>query len=130
MCDLHAAREYHKDTIALCEASMERMSCSRESVLTQLREGARKIVQNNRLKLCSILEIITLCGRQNIFFCLPQIAKEVGRIYTEHTPNVVKLKSLCRTRWTERIDAFDRIRNLHSSIVACFESVVAEGSRA
>ena len=49
MCDLHVAREYHKD-----------------AVLIQLREGARETVQNNRLKLCSILETIILGGRQNI----------------------------------------------------------------
>ncbi len=42
---------------------------------------------------------------------------------------MVKLKNLCRTRWIERINALDRIKNLHSSIVACFESISSEGSR-
>ena len=37
-----------------------------ESVLIQLREGAREIIQNNRKKLCSITEIIILCVWQNI----------------------------------------------------------------
>ena len=37
-----------------------------ESVLIQLREGARKTIPDNRKKLCSITEIIVLCGRQNI----------------------------------------------------------------
>ena len=62
VCDLHAAREYHKDDIAVCDAFVERMSGKRE---IQLR-GAREIIQNNRKKLCSITEITVLCGRQNI----------------------------------------------------------------
>ena len=45
---------------------MERMSGSQESVLIELREVARETVQNNRLKLRSILETIILCGCQNI----------------------------------------------------------------
>ena len=40
------------------------MSGKRESLLIQLREG--ETIQNNRKKLCSITEIIGLCGRQNI----------------------------------------------------------------
>ena len=41
VCDLHAAREYHKDAIAVCDAFVERVSGKRESVLIQVREGAR-----------------------------------------------------------------------------------------
>ena len=63
--DLHAAREYHKDVIAVCDAFVERMSGKQESVLIQLR-GARETIQNNRKKVCSITEIIVLCGRQDI----------------------------------------------------------------
>ena len=66
VCDLHAAREDHKDAIAVCDAFVERMSGKRESVLIQLRGGTRETIQNNRKKLCSISEIIVLCGRQNI----------------------------------------------------------------
>ena len=67
--DLHAAREYHKYAIAVCDAFIERMSGKRECVLIQLREGARETIQNNKKKLCSITEIIVLCGRQNIALC-------------------------------------------------------------
>ena len=63
VCELHAAREYHKDAIAVCDAFIERMSGKRESVLIQLREGVRETIENNRKKLCSITEIIVLCGR-------------------------------------------------------------------
>ena len=42
VCDLNAAREYHKDVIAVCDVFVERMSGKRESVLLQLREGARE----------------------------------------------------------------------------------------
>ena len=66
VCDLHAVREYHKDAIAVCDAFVERMSGKRESVLIQLRERARETTQNNGKNLCSITEIIVLCGRQNI----------------------------------------------------------------
>ena len=66
VCDLHAAREYHKDVIAVCNAFVERMSGKQESVLIQLREGTRETIQYNRKKLCSITEIFVLCRRQNI----------------------------------------------------------------
>ena len=42
------------------------MSGKRGSVLIQVREGARETIQNNRTKLSSIIEIIVLCGQQNI----------------------------------------------------------------
>ena len=42
---------------------------------------------------------------------------------------MLKLKYLCRTRWSERIDALDHINKLYSSIVACFENISADGSR-
>ena len=42
------------------------MSGKQESVLIQLREGARETIQNNRKKLCSITEIIILCSWPNI----------------------------------------------------------------
>ncbi len=66
MCDLHAAREYHKDAIVVCDAFIDRMSGKRESVSIQLREGARQSIQSKRKKLRSIIETIVLCGRQNI----------------------------------------------------------------
>ena len=65
VCDLHAAREYHKDAIAVFDAFVERMNGKRESVLIQLREGVKAIL-NNRKKFCSITEIIVLSGRQNM----------------------------------------------------------------
>ncbi len=47
---------------------------------------------------------------------------------TQPESTVAKLKDLCRTRWIERIDALDHFKHLHSSIVACFQSISAEGS--
>ena len=64
MCDFHAAREYHKDAIAVCDVFIVTMSGKQESVLVQLREGAREAIQINRKKLRSI--IVALCGCQNI----------------------------------------------------------------
>ena len=60
------AREYLKYVIAVCDAFVERKSGKWESVLIQLREGASETFQNNRKKLCSITEIIVLCGQQNL----------------------------------------------------------------
>ena len=48
---------------------------------------------------------------------------------TQPQSNVHKLKDLCRTRWIERIDALDRFQMLHSSVVACMETISAEGTR-
>lgn len=42
---------------------------------------------------------------------------------------VSKLKDLCRTRWVQRIDAFQVFKNLHPSVVGCFESITDQGLR-
>ena len=47
---------------------------------------------------------------------------------TQPSSTVHKLKDLCRTRWIERIDALKRFKDLHPSIVSCFESISSEGS--
>ena len=47
---------------------------------------------------------------------------------TQPESKVTKLKNLCRTKWIVRIDALDQMKCLHSSTVACFESIAAEGS--
>ena len=65
VCKIHAAREYIKDAIAVCDGFVERISGKRESMLIQLREGARETIQNNRKKLCSITEIVVLCDGRN-----------------------------------------------------------------
>ena len=56
VCDLHVAREYHQDAIAVCDAFVERMSGKRECVLIQLREGARETIHKQQKELCSITE--------------------------------------------------------------------------
>ncbi|XP_011404810.1 PREDICTED: 52 kDa repressor of the inhibitor of the protein kinase-like [Amphimedon queenslandica] len=64
------------------------------------------------------------------FFAHPKRQKKLEEAIQNTQPdsNVQKLKDLCRTRWVERIDALDRVRKLHPSIVACFETISAEGS--
>ena len=42
MCDSHAAREYHKDVVAVCDAFVVTMSGKQESVLVQLRKEQEK----------------------------------------------------------------------------------------
>jgi hypothetical protein len=53
------------------------------------------------------------------FFAHPKRQKKLEEAIhnTQPESNVKKLKDLCRTRWVERIDALDRIKTLHSSIV-------------
>ena len=65
-CVIFMLPEYHKDAIAVCDAFVVTMIGKQESVLVQLREGARETIQINRKKLRSIIETIALCGRQNI----------------------------------------------------------------
>ena len=67
------------------------------------------------------------------FFAHPKRQKKLEEAIQNTQPdsNAVKLKDLCtgcRTRWVERIGAIDRFKRLHSSIVACFESISEEGS--
>lgn len=47
---------------------------------------------------------------------------------TQPDAKVHKLKDLCRTRWVQRIDAFDVFCSLHISIVACMENICDSGS--
>ena len=64
------------------------------------------------------------------FFAHPKRQRKLEEAIqtTQPTSSILKLKDLCRTRWIERIDALDRFKDLHPSIVACFESISAEGS--
>ena len=66
MCDTHSDRHYHKDAAVFCDGFVERISGRRESVAVQLSRDMRLSIQTNRKKLCSIVETIVLCGRQNI----------------------------------------------------------------
>ena len=103
VCDLHAAREYHKDAIAVCDAFVERMSGKRESMLIQLREGARETIQNNRKKLCCITEIIVLCGRQNIALHGHRVA-QIWKVYKQQAQTMATFV-LCSTfiSWLETL---------------------------
>ena len=79
----------------------------------------------------SVHNMIGVVNRLYVFFfahpkCQKKLEEAIHNTQPEST--VKKLKDLCRTRWVERIDAFDRIKTLHSSIVACFESISAEGA--
>ena len=65
-----------------------------------------------------------------LFFAASKHQKKLDKGIQNTQPelNVVKLKDLCRTRRIKCIDALDHIKKLYSSIVACFESISAEGS--
>ena len=79
----------------------------------------------------SIRNMIGVVKRLSIFFFAhPKRQKKLKEAVQKTQPesNVVKLKDLCRTSWIECIDTQDRIKKLYSSIVACFESISAEGS--
>ena len=78
----------------------------------------------------SVRNMIGILNRVSIFFSAhPKRQKKLEEAIhnTQPESKVVNLKDLCRTRWLERIDAVDRMKRLHSSIVACFETISAEG---
>ena len=64
------------------------------------------------------------------FFAHPKRQRKLEEVISETQPSssVHKLKDLCRTRWVERIDALERFKLLHSSIVSCFVTISLEGS--
>ena len=79
----------------------------------------------------SVQNMIGIVNRlSTFFFAHPKRQKKLEEAIQDNQPesNVDKLKDLCRTRWIEQIDALDRIRILYSSIVLCFERIVAERS--
>ena len=64
-----------------------------------------------------------------LIFAPPKYQKKLEEAIQNTQPesNMLKLNDLCRKRWIEGIDALDRIKKLYSSIVACFENILAEG---
>ena len=64
------------------------------------------------------------------FFAHPKQQRKLEEAIqaTQPTSSVLKFKDICRTRWIEQIDALDRFKDLHPSVVECFESISAEGS--
>ena len=79
----------------------------------------------------SVRNMMGVVNRLSVFFFAhPKRQKKLEEAIhsTQPESKVTKLKDLCRTRWIERIDALNRFKCLHSSNVACFESIAAEGS--
>ena len=74
--------------------------------------------------------MIGVVNRVSIFFSAhPKRQKKLEEAIENTQPesHVRKFKDLCRTRWIERIDAFDRFQT--SSVVACMEMISAEGTK-
>ena len=62
----HNGRGYHHQAVLDFEQFKDAMSNSHPTIQQQLDQQLRKQIQTNRLKICSIIETIVLCGRQNI----------------------------------------------------------------
>lgn len=62
----HNERGYHHQAVLDFEQFKDAMSNSQPTIQQQLDQQLRKQIQTNRLKICSIIETIVLCGRQNI----------------------------------------------------------------
>ena len=62
----HDNRGYHKRAIVTLEEFMKVMSNKQPTIQHQLNQQAMRQIQSNRAKVCSIIETIILCGRQNI----------------------------------------------------------------
>ncbi len=72
-----------------------------------------------------------VADRVSVFFSAhPKRQKCLERAIDNTQPEstIHKLKDLCRTRWIQRLDAFERFQQLHNAIVACFESIVSANS--
>ena len=79
----------------------------------------------------SVRNMIGIVKRLSLFFSAhPKCQKKLKEAIQNAQPEskVLKLKDLCRTRWIERIDALDRVKKIHYSLVVCFESISTEGS--
>ena len=79
----------------------------------------------------SVCNMIGIVKRLSLFFSAhPKRQKKLEEAIQNAQPEskVLKLKDLCRTRWIERIDALDRVKKIHYSLVVCFESISTEGS--
>ena len=77
----------------------------------------------------SVRNMMGVVNRVSLFFSAhpkrqPKLEEAIDA--TQPQSSVHKLKDLCRTRC---IDALDRFKKLHSSIVACMESISSEGTR-
>ena len=55
-----------------------------ERVLIELREGARETIRNNR-KLCSITEIMVLCGQQNCALHGHRYSAQIWKVFKQET---------------------------------------------
>ena len=70
-------------------------------------------------------------NRFKIFSAHPKRQRKLEEAIESTQPesSVHKLKDLCCTWWIERIDVLHRFQMLHSSVVACMESISREGTR-
>ena len=78
-----------------------------------------------------IRNMIGVVNRVYLFFSAhPKCQKNLEETIAKYQPDssIHKLKDLCRTHWIERIDGFDHFCVLHSSLVACMESIAFEGA--
>ena len=84
------------------------------------------------LEEASIRNMIGIVNRVSIFFSAhPKRQRKLEEAIENTQPesSAHKLKDMCRTRWIERIDALQRFLKLHSSVVACMETISSEGVR-
>ena len=92
------------------------------------------------LNLSVVSSLEEVCGRNMIgvvnrvskfFSAHPKRQRKLEEAIESTQPesSVHKLKDLCRTQWIEKIDALHRFQKLHSSVVACMESISREGTR-
>ena len=66
----HNGRDYHHEAVLDFEQFKDAMSNSQPTIQQQLDQQLRKEIQTNRLKICSIIETMSvLCGRQNSPLC-------------------------------------------------------------
>lgn len=76
------------------------------------------------LEVTSVRNMIAVVDSVNFLFCSSKTTSFSAIAENQPESAVSNLKDLCRTRWVQRIDAF---QSLHPSIVACMETIYSEG---
>ena len=64
----HEGKQFHKSSVVQMDEFVKVMTNQQPSIRTRLNQATAKQIAANRQKLCSIVETIVLCGRQNILF--------------------------------------------------------------
>ena len=79
----HDNKPFHRSSVVQMEEFLKVMMNEQPSIRRRLSEATAQQISTNRQKLCSIVETVVLCGRQNI----PLRGHRDSAMDIEHSPN-------------------------------------------